>query len=68
MTNLLLLTNKKEDQHMTKDKLLAIIANLIQELLDTGYEEKNLIWMLTQYGMSLKDIKEWYGIPYDEND
>jgi hypothetical protein len=52
---------------MTKDKLLAIIANLIQELLDTGYEEKNLIWMLTQYGMSLKDIKEWYGIPYDEN-
>jgi hypothetical protein len=53
---------------MTKANLLAIVANLIQELLDTGYEEKNLIWMLKQYGMSLKDIKEWYGIPYDEND
>lgn len=50
---------------MTKDKLLAIIANLIQELLDLGYKEEDLIWMLKQYGMSLKDIKEWYGIPYE---
>jgi hypothetical protein len=53
---------------MTKVNILAIIANLIQELLDTGYKEKDLIWMLKQYGMSLKAIKEWYGIPYDEND
>jgi hypothetical protein len=53
---------------MTKVNILAIIANLIQELLNLGYKEGDLIWMLKQYDMSLKDIKEWYGIPYDEND
>jgi hypothetical protein len=53
---------------MTKSNLLAIVANLIQELLNLGYKEEDLIWMLKQYGMSLENIKEWYGIPYDEND
>jgi hypothetical protein len=51
---------------MTEDKLLALIANLIQELLDLGYKDKDLVWLLKQYGLSLKDIKEWYGIPYDK--
>ena len=57
---------KKEDLSITEDKLLALIANLIQELLDLGYKDKDLVWLLKQYGLSLKDIKEWYGIPYEE--
>jgi hypothetical protein len=52
---------------MTKDRLYGLVANLIQELLDLGYKETNLVWMLKQYGMSLKEIKEFYGIPYDKN-
>jgi DNA-directed RNA polymerase specialized sigma subunit len=46
--------------------LYNLIANLIQELLDLGYKDKDLVWLLKQYGLSLKDIKERYGIPYDK--
>lgn len=53
---------------MTKSNMYALIANLIQELLDLGYEYKNLVWMLKQYGMSEQDMKEWYGIPYEEKE
>jgi len=56
---------------MTKKKelnLYGLIANLIQELIDMGYEEKDLIWMLNQYGITEEQAKEWYGIPYENND
>jgi hypothetical protein len=54
---------------MTKKKeanLHGLIANLIQELIDMGYNEKDLVWMLNQYGITEEETKEWYGIPYDE--
>lgn len=56
---------------MTKKKevnLYGLIANLIQELIDMGYEEKDLIWMLNQYGITEEEAKEWYGIPYEEEE
>lgn len=47
---------------MTKDNLLSLVANLIQELLDLGYKQEELKWMLKQYGMSYEQMKEWYGL------
>jgi hypothetical protein len=45
---------------------LVLIADLIQELLNYGYDINDLIFMLTQYGFTDKQIKEYYGIPFDE--
>ena len=54
------MTNKKEAN------LHGLIANLIQELIDMGYNEKDLVWILNQYGITEEETKEWYGIPYEE--
>jgi len=54
---------------MTKKKyvnLYSLIADLIQELLNIGYDENNIIFMLNQYGITEEEAKEWYGIPYEE--
>jgi hypothetical protein len=42
-----------------------LVAELIQELLNLGYDDKDLVWMLTQYGYTDKQIKMNFGLPYD---
>ena len=46
------------------DTLFSLIADLVQELLDMGADQYDIIWMLTQYGFSDKFIKENYGLPF----
>lgn len=45
--------------------LYNLIAELVQELINMGYNEKDLIYILGQYGITEEQCKEWYGIPYD---
>ena len=45
--------------------LYNLVADLVQELINMGYDEKNLIYILRQYGITEEQAKEWYGIPYD---
>lgn len=44
--------------------LYNLIADLVQELINLGYNEKDLIYILGQYGITEEECKEWYGIPY----
>jgi hypothetical protein len=50
------------------DNLLSLIADLVQELLDMGADQYDIIWMLTQYGFSDKFIKTNYGLPFTNDD
>jgi len=45
--------------------LYNLIAELVQELINLGYNEKDLIYILGQHGITEEECKEWYGIPYD---
>lgn len=47
--------------------LYNLVAELVQELVNMGYDEKNLIYILRQYGITEEQAKEWYGIPYDND-
>lgn len=48
---------------------LSLIADLVQELLDMGADQYDIIWILTQYGLSDKFIKDNYGLPFsNDND
>jgi hypothetical protein len=51
---------------MTEPNLYGLIANLVQELIDSGYKVSDLIWLMKHYGLSEEEIKEWYGIPYEQ--
>ena len=53
---------------MQKFELKNIIAELISELINLGYNEKDLIWILKQHGMNEKTIKDEYGVPYGKGD
>jgi hypothetical protein len=53
---------------MNKINFQSLVADLIQELLNYGYDVNDLIFMLTQYGFTDKQIKEYYGIPFDDLD
>jgi Zn-dependent M16 (insulinase) family peptidase len=44
------------------ERIEALVANLIEELLNLGYKKQDLKWILKQYGYSLKDIQERYGL------
>jgi hypothetical protein len=49
--------------------LFSLIADLVQELLDMGADQNDIIWMLSQYGFSDKFIKDNYGLPFSfDND
>jgi hypothetical protein len=41
-----------------------LVADLIQELVDFGYNVNDIIFILTNNGMTDKQIKEWYGLPF----
>jgi len=47
---------------MTKDKLLSVIAELVNELMEMGCDSSKIAWTLRQYGFTKEQIKEWYGI------
>ena len=53
---------------MKKINFESLVADLIQELLNYGYDVNDLIFTLTQYGFTEKQIKEYYGIPYNEEE
>lgn len=53
---------------MSKINYESLVADLVQELLDYGADQNDLIWMLTQYGYTEKQIKEYYGLPYNESE
>jgi hypothetical protein len=53
---------------MKKINFESLVADLIQELLNYGYDVNDLIFTLTQYGFTEKQIKEYYGIPFDESE
>jgi len=42
-----------------------LVADLIQELIDLGYNDKDLVWILTQHGFTEKFIKANYNLPFD---
>jgi hypothetical protein len=47
---------------LTKNKLFAAVAELVQMLRDYGAEDNALIYILSQYGFTKEQIAEWYGI------
>jgi hypothetical protein len=47
--------------------LESLVAELVQELLDHGFDEHNIIWILTQYGYTDKQIKMNFGLPYESD-
>jgi hypothetical protein len=47
--------------------LYNLIAELVQELINLGYNENDLIYILRQHGITEEQAKEWYGIPYDND-
>lgn len=44
------------------------VADLVQELIDYGYNVNDIIYILTNNGMTDKQIKEWYGLPFTNGD
>jgi hypothetical protein len=47
---------------LTKDNLLKAIAELIENLKDLGATNHILIHILSYYGFTKEQLKEWYGI------
>jgi hypothetical protein len=47
---------------LSKVNLFSAIAELVQMLKDLGAEDSTLIYVLSQYGFTKEQIKEWYGI------
>lgn len=45
-----------------------LVADLVQELVDFGYNINDIIFILTRNGMTEKQILEWYGLTHKSND
>jgi hypothetical protein len=45
--------------------LYALIAELVQELIDYGKEINDIIALLSYYGITKKQALEWYGLEED---
>ena len=52
------MVNKKNSERL--------IADLVQQLIDLGANPNDLIYTLTFYGYTDKEIKEYYSLPFDE--
>lgn len=50
---------------LTKDRLLVLVADLVQDLLNYGKDKESLIDTLLYYGLTEEEIEEWYGITKD---
>ncbi len=50
-----------------KINLENLIADLVQQLVDLGANPNDLIFTLTSYGYTEKEIKEYYSLPFDES-
>jgi len=53
--------------NITNDALFILVANLVQELIDLGVDQYDIIWMLLQSGMTDKFIKDNYGLPFSND-
>jgi hypothetical protein len=47
---------------ITKFNLMNAIAELVNELMEMGCDSSKISWTLRQYGLTNKQIAEWYGI------
>jgi hypothetical protein len=52
---------------MSKNKvsLEILVADLVQQLIDIGADVNDLIYTLTYYGYTDKEIKDYFGLPFD---
>lgn len=55
------------NMNITNDALFILVANLVQELIDLGVDQYDIIWMLLQSGMTDKFIKDNYGLPFSND-
>ena len=47
---------------MKKDKLLKLVADLVQMLIDSGANKDIIVHTLKYYGLTDNDIADWYGL------
>ena len=47
---------------VNKNKLLNLVADLIDMLNEYGAEHESIIYTLKYYGFTDEQIKEWYGL------
>ena len=47
---------------MKKDKLLNLVADLVEMLVDSGAKKDILIHTLKYYGLTDNEIADWYGL------
>jgi hypothetical protein len=50
---------------MKEENLWSLVADLVQELIDYGKGPIELIATLRYYGLTDKQIKDYYGLPFD---
>jgi hypothetical protein len=50
---------------MTKDRLLLLVADLVEDLLDNGVKKEYIIKRLQYHGFKEEDITDWYGLTND---
>jgi len=53
---------------ITKDKLIILVADLVEMLLEYGADENTIIFTLKYYGITEKQSKEWYGLGITKDD
>jgi hypothetical protein len=50
---------------MKEENLWSLVADLVQELINYGKGPIELIATLRYYGLTDKQIKDYYGLPFD---
>lgn len=55
----------KRNNMITKNKLLNLIADLIETLLEYDCDSDNLVETLKYYGFTKKQIADWYGLEHN---
>jgi hypothetical protein len=49
---------------MKKDKLLNLVADLVEMLVDNGANKDIIVYTLKHYGLTENEIADWYGLEY----
>lgn len=52
---------------MKEENLWSLVADLVQELINYGMSPISLIATLRYYGLTDKQIKDYYGLPFDDD-
>jgi hypothetical protein len=51
---------------MKKDKLLNLVADLVEMLIDNGANKDIIVHTLKYYGLTESEIADWYGLEISE--